>query len=135
MENYIEQALRTEPDSEQYQAIIQRASDINTIRLLHALIGMTTELGEMLDNLKKHIFYGKELDLINLGEEIADSDWYRSIAIDFLAKKFDLDVNSLDCKIKENNINKLKARYPNKFSKDSALNRDLDKERKILEDI
>lgn len=33
----------------------------------------------------------------------------------------------------ENNIAKLKARFPDKFSEESALNRDLNKERQILE--
>jgi len=35
--------------------------------------------------------------------------------------------------ILETNINKLKARYPDKFSSELAMNRDLDKERNILE--
>jgi hypothetical protein len=34
----------------------------------------------------------------------------------------------------ETNITKLRARYPNKFTEADALNRDLTKERKILED-
>jgi len=33
----------------------------------------------------------------------------------------------------ERNINKLKARYPDKFSQEKALNRNLDIERDILE--
>jgi len=36
--------------------------------------------------------------------------------------------------IQERNIAKLKERYGEKFSKDAALVRDLDAERKILED-
>lgn len=36
-------------------------------------------------------------------------------------------------KILQTNINKLKARYPDKFTQDKAINRDLTKERKILE--
>lgn len=35
--------------------------------------------------------------------------------------------------VAETNINKLKARYPEKFTSEKALNRDLDTERKILE--
>ena len=33
----------------------------------------------------------------------------------------------------QRNIDKLKARYPDKFSQEKALNRNLDKERDILE--
>jgi hypothetical protein len=36
-------------------------------------------------------------------------------------------------KLCEINIEKLKARYPEKFSTDKAVNRDLDTEREILE--
>jgi len=32
------------------------------------------------------------------------------------------------------NIEKLKARYPDKFTSDKAINRNLDIERKVLED-
>lgn len=47
-----------------------------------------------------------------------------------LCKYFELDLEQI-C---TTNINKLKARYPDKFSNEAALNRNLDKERGILED-
>jgi len=31
---------------------------------------MSTEVAEMMDNLKKHMFYNKELDIANLKEEM-----------------------------------------------------------------
>lgn len=37
--------------------------------------------------------------------------------------------------VMERNIEKLKARYPDKFTEDKATNRDLDTERKILEEF
>jgi len=33
----------------------------------------------------------------------------------------------------ENNINKLRVRYPEKFTEENALNRNLELERKVLE--
>jgi hypothetical protein len=44
------------------------------------------------------------------------------------------NINKWDLReILETNINKLEARYPEKFTEDKALNRNLDIERKILE--
>lgn len=45
------------------------------IRILHAAIGCVTESGELLDSLKKQIFYGRELDVVNVKEEAGDILW------------------------------------------------------------
>jgi NTP pyrophosphatase (non-canonical NTP hydrolase) len=93
--------------------------------LLHASMGLVTEAGEFQDMLKKHVFYGKPLDEVNLKEEIGDVLWYCAIALEALGTDFE--------SVMETNINKLKARYPEKFTEDKAENRDLVKEREILE--
>jgi len=121
--DYKEAALRTE--SNDFEAIQKRISSKRNIRLLHAGIGLATESGEFLDALKKAIFYGKELDRINLQEEIGDLLWYCAIALDELGADFDSTMSI--------NIQKLKARFPNKFTEEDAENRNLDKEREILE--
>jgi NTP pyrophosphatase (non-canonical NTP hydrolase) len=95
------------------------------IDLLHASIGMQTESAEFSDMLKKHIFYGKPLDKVNLAEEIGDQLWYIAMALRALDTDFET--------VMERNIAKLKARYPDKFTLELAENRDLDKERAILE--
>ncbi len=122
-EEYIKNVLKTE--SVNIIKIRERLSSEYKIRLLHGAIGMVTEAGEIMDMIKKHIFYGADLDLTNLKEELGDSDWYRSIICD--AAKFTIE------EIWETNIAKLKSRYGEKFGETRALNRDLDKERKILE--
>lgn len=93
--------------------------------LLHCAIGLSTESGELLDAFKKHIYYGKQLDVVNIGEEIADCMWY----ISNLCRLMEIDME----KMLENNINKLRVRYPEKFTNEHATNRDLDAERKELE--
>jgi len=93
--------------------------------LLHASMGLVTEAGEFQDMLKKHIFYGRELDTINLKEEVGDLCWYCAIALNALGSDFE--------SVMQTNIDKLKARYPEKFTEDKANNRDLDTEREILE--
>lgn len=122
-EEYVKNALVTE--SKDFEAIAARISTTENIRLLHAAIGLATEAGEIQDQLKKVIFYGKPLDKTNLIEEAGDLAWYMAILLDALGTSFD--------EIQEKNIAKLKARYGDKFSEASAMNRDLVTERKILE--
>src|SRR5690348_15621074 len=43
-------------------------------RLLHAVIGILTEIDELLDN-----YMGDKMDSINVGEEITDILWYVAI--------------------------------------------------------
>ncbi len=92
---------------------------------LHMILGMLTEVGELADVFKKNMAYNKVIDWINVKEEIGDVMFY--IAGFCSMNNFDLE------NILENNVKKLQARYPEKFSEDNALNRDLDKERFILE--
>jgi len=93
--------------------------------LLHASMGLVTEAGEFQDMLKKHLYYGRELDEINLKEEIGDVLWYCAIALNALGTDFET--------VMQTNIDKLRARFPEKFTEDNANSRDLDKEREILE--
>ena len=133
MDNYLELALNTEPTQEQYVEIVNRLGEPQIVRLLHSFMGLETEVGEILDALKKHIFYGKKLDVVNLSEEIGDVFWYEAIGIDALANLLDVDPYELEEEIRYKNIAKLAARYPDKFSEFSAINRDLETERNILE--
>ncbi len=48
---------------------------------LHAGYGLVTEVGEIADIFKRHIFYGKAIDIVNLKEEIGDAMWYLAIGI------------------------------------------------------
>lgn len=48
---------------------------------LHAGYGLVTEIGEIADIFKRHIFYGKDIDIVNLKEEIGDAMWYLAIGI------------------------------------------------------
>lgn len=120
---YIKDAVRTE--SKNFKAMDERLSDKGLKRLLHAGIGLSTEAGEFLDALKKHIFYGKELDRINLAEEMGDLFWYCALIADELDVEFE--------SIMATNIAKLKARYGDKFTEEKAEQRNLDTERDILD--
>ena len=97
--------------------------DVN-IRLLHAAIGVFTESGEMLEALLKQLITG-ELDKVNMMEESGDIDWYQAIAID--------EAEIPEEQIRKTLIAKLAKRYPEKFTQEAALNRDLKTERETLE--
>lgn len=90
------------------------------LRLLHAFFGLATESGELMDALKKHLFYGKNLDERNIREELGDLLWYVAEAMNALDVRFD--------DLLGDNIEKLRKRYPDMFTEDKALNRDTEAE-------
>lgn len=122
--NYVTAVVKTE--SVDFDKIAEQLKSPQTIRLLHAVMGLETEVGELMDALKKHIFYGKPLDVVNVVEECGDLTWYLALLLDELGYSYET--------VWERNIAKLKARYGEKFSKEGALHRNLEKERGVLED-
>lgn len=124
--------LQYEKDSERTEKKFPEGKSLDTqqMELLHAAIGISTESGEILDAFKKHLIYGKDLDIVNLAEELGDIMWYVAIMTRYLKN---LTGATLEDDILRINIEKLTARYPEKFTEEDALNRDLDKERDILE--
>jgi NTP pyrophosphatase (non-canonical NTP hydrolase) len=93
--------------------------------LLHGGLGVATEAGELLDVLKKHHAYAKEIDHANLREEIGDVLWYLAL----LARSLGTNLDS----IAAINVAKLRKRYPERYNHHHALNRDLTAERAVLE--
>ena len=86
---------------------------VQLMRLLHGALGACTETGELQDALKKHIMYGKPLDITNVIEEAGDAIWYLAIIADACGTTLG--------DVMEKNIAKLKARYGDKFSAHAAL--------------
>lgn len=157
--------------------------------LEHAALGIVSEVGELLNAYKKNVGYGKELDLINIKEELGDIHFFIARIIDQLSiedevSKWEVNYhltpfnqpNTLLCdfsltagelhvkllsknkeinrviyymldniynlasyygwtkeEIRKSNIAKLYARFPEKFSQDQALIRNLENEIKALE--
>lgn len=94
-------------------------------RIEHAIDGCVTEAGELQDALKKAKYYGKPLDIVNLKEEAGDVLWYLAILFDEIGTDFETEMERV--------INKLKTRFPEKFTEQNAFERNLDAERKVLE--
>ena len=93
--------------------------------LLHGIMGISTETGELMDVMKKKLAYNKPADVVNVKEEIGDVLWY----VAYIIHTQGWDIES----IMERNIEKLRVRFGEKFSLDKAIHRDLPAERKVLE--
>ncbi len=119
MSRYQDDALRTL--STQFHI----GEDGVTPDLLHGAIGLATEAGEMLDAVKRALFYGADLDRTNLIEELGDLEWYMAVIRDALGVDQE--------EVQRINVEKLRARYPEKFTRVHALERNLDAERDVLE--
>lgn len=80
---------------------------------------------KLADHIKKFIAYDKRIDKID------ERDLLQQIAYALYEKYriHQLDMNQC----LQNNIDKLQIRFPNKFTKSDALNRDLEAERRELE--
>lgn len=98
----------------------------SAINLLHGIIGHATESGEMLEALANALRGEVPLDVVNVQEEIGDSFWYDAAILRVFGATFE-DVQRV-------NIKKLRSRFPNNFSEYDANNRNLEAERKILDD-
>lgn len=93
--------------------------------ILHGVLGICTEAGELADPVKKALFYGRAIDKVNLVEEMGDIMWYLAVLAD------ELGVTLED--VKRINIAKLKERFGDKFTTEAANVRDLKSERDLLE--
>ena len=83
--------------------------------LINAVMGLCGESGEAVDLVKKHLFQGHELDKEHLAKELGDVAWYLAEA----AYALDMDLNT----ILENNILKLKKRFPEGFKSFPPVNK------------
>ncbi len=76
--------------------------------LMHAAFGLAGEAGEFCDAIKKSLVYDRELDRENCIEELGDILWYVALACAALEVSME-DVAS-------KNIEKLRKRYPEKYT-------------------
>jgi NTP pyrophosphatase (non-canonical NTP hydrolase) len=119
---YVAKSARTDLDD--YSKMAERCQDETTLKILHAVMGMVTEAGELMDAVKRHLIYGKPFDFVNLKEENGDSFWYQALLARASGFTFEESMST--------NVDKLLKRFPEKFSEERALNRDIEAERKTL---
>lgn len=119
-ESYEQLAMRTEAPIT--PELLQRLTP--EARALHAVMGLTTEVGELTDIWKRHIFHGRQIDMVNAREEIGDVLWYLAILCDCVGTTISEE--------QARNIAKLKARYPDRYTDARSEYRDLAAEREAL---
>lgn len=119
-------------DEQNYDAFVQsRKAQPNLLPsqtdtdLLHGVIGIVTEAGELLDALKKQHFYGRELNRTNVIEELGDLEFYLSLC------RNTLGVSRKE--VIEANVRKLELRYKERFTREESENRDLKAEAEAIE--
>jgi len=71
--------------------------------LVHMALGIAGESGELVDAIKKHIIYGKQIDLVNVVEELGDIEFF----LEGIRQSFDLTREETIL----GNIEKLSKRY------------------------
>lgn len=107
-------------DFTKYQQLASRTSSTETehniyIKINFAL-GLVGETGETVDYLKKVLFHGHKFDKEKLSSELGDVLWY----VSQLALIYGLDLQF----VAEDNIKKLKKRYPEGFTTERSVNRE-----------
>lgn len=105
-------------DFKEYQGKAFRTVPSNETRkdlLANFSMGLAGESGEVIDQLKKHLYHGHTLDIAHVAEELGDILFY----VTNMATILDLDIAD----IAQGNYDKLLKRYPNGFDKEKSINR------------
>lgn len=114
---YQELAMRTNDGNckERLESAMRGNQTADLGEVLNAALGLSGEVGELNDMVKKYIFHKTPMDEAHFKKEIGDVLWY--IAMMCHACGYDLD------DIMQINIDKLRARYPEGFDTERANNR------------
>ena|SRR5581483_4158689 len=109
-------------DVDQYQIETERtakrewpAVDGATLELLNYALGCAGEGGEIADEVKKVVFHGHALDKARMVKELGDYFWYGAR----LAAWLGVPVSY----VLQENVRKLRQRYPAGFSEQDSRNR------------
>ena len=106
-------------EGNEYQVLAARTinNDLsNKDKVLHALHGMAGEVGEI-HSIYQKTYQGHKFDSDEMKKELGDLLWF--IAEYCTVFKWDLE------DIMQMNINKLKKRYPEGFSEENSVNREV----------
>ena len=116
MKSHQSHTYKTDLGTPQYKRLGLRVNG-EDVKIMHYLLGMSSEVGEVSDLFKKTIMRGEKIAAAQVVEEVGDLLWY----VDRLLANF----NSSIPEAFEANKRKLELRYPDGFSvKDSKEKRD-----------
>lgn len=100
-------------DFNEYQKLARESARLDQdfiTRLSHWALGLAGETGEIVEPIKKYIFYNTPFGRTKMQEELGDLLWY----LTNIASEYGLYLDE----IAEYNIKKLKKRYPEGFKED-----------------
>ena len=98
-----------------YQLLAMRTAKPEFRELANAGMGLAGEAGEVIDEIKKHLFHGHPLNRDKLIKEAGDVAWYLALLCTVL------DVPLGD--VLKANIDKLLERYPDGFDPERSMHR------------
>lgn len=94
---------------------IASVQDYDLGGIFNACLGLSGEVGEFNDMIKKWIFHEKQLDIEHAKKEAGDICWYLAMLCESFGWRLD--------EIMQMNVDKLKARYPEGFDIEKANHR------------
>lgn len=113
---HLKQAVRDSLSANDYQRMAMRTAGEDQEKFLdNAIMGLCGEVGECADIVKKHHFQGHDLDRKKLIDELSDVCWYVALLATALGASLE--------DVMLHNIEKLKKRYPDGFSKERSIHR------------
>ncbi|MCI9139148.1 nucleotide pyrophosphohydrolase [bacterium 1XD42-8] len=115
---YQKEAMRTNDGKASYRLreAQEHKRNLDLGGIINACLGLSGEVGELNDLIKKWIFHEREVDMEHLKKECGDILWYVAMLCHSL--QWDMD------EIMKMNIDKLKARYPEGFDTIKANDRE-----------
>lgn len=105
-------------DFQEYQQLAARTLSTDRTheqQLANVALGLTGESGEVAEVIKKHLFHATPLDKDALCKELGDCLWYIGAFATVLGLSLD--------DIAQQNIEKLRRRYPDGFDPERSRNR------------
>ena len=103
------------------------------LSMLHAIVGLQSQLGDIVDIIGRHVFYGVPLDVPSILEETGDFLYYWDLLQDQLREKTCCNAIN-DITARDLNRKKLMLRYPNGYSEERYAKRNLTAEKALFED-
>lgn len=112
MSKFLESIKRTDKSDEAYSST---SCTPTQHRMINGALGLAGEAGEVVDIIKKHVQYGKALDVALLKEELGDMLYYAGLLM--------LAVDTDFKEVMEMNTAKLLKRFPHGFDASRAINK------------
>lgn len=111
-----EKTTKVDMNANEYQRKAMRTATHKCYDLANAALGLTGEDGEVADIIKKHLYQGHDLYPSEVIEKLGDVLWYVALMADY----FNVTLGF----VMQQNITKLKARYPEGFDPVRSVNRE-----------